>query len=436
MDQVAPVDLRFPECLAADFPEDVPAALAVTEAIVASIGGADFGALSRNSPQLEASQWQWASHLRCSVARLVHATAALRARGVRSGRVLDFGAYFGNFSLLMARQGFTVDALDAFRQYAPALDGPNALLRAAGVRLLDFADVGRELEQLPDAEYDVVLCTGVVEHIPHTPRFLLEALDRVLKFGGQLVVDTPNLAHIYNRQRFARGESVHADLPSQYYAPRPFEGHHREYTLAELVWMLNQIGHEAIQLEAYNYSVYEQETLRGRDVTNHWAMVKDPTLREYLLAVSTKPAVRAAALARVDQIAWKPALVDPERYWLAALPPDLAAPVVSLEGERMLTVLQQEIDQRDRLLTEAQAALQAEAERQRGLEAEVARRDGLLRDGEATLQREVSRRDALLQDAEALLQREVQRRDSIIDRLRGQLPLWRRLWARLTRTPL
>lgn len=399
MSSVDRVDLNFPHCLVADFPQDVPDALAVVDAIVASIAGADFRALARNSPALDASQWQWSTYLKCSVARMVHAVSALRERGVSGGRVLDVGAYFGNFSLLLARKGFSVDALDAFGSYAPALDGPNALLRAAGVRLLDFDVVGRELEHMPAAEYDVVLCTGVIEHIPHTPRFLLEALNRVLKVGGQLVLDTPNFAHIYNRQKFARGDSVMADLPAQYYSERPFEGHHREYTSAELVWMLAQLGHENLRIEAFNYSAYEQSTLLGRDVTNHWAMVQDPTMREYLLTVSTKPASPTEAPpARVDEAASTAALVDPERYWQRALPADLPPPKVSTEGEQMLIAQQREIDQRDALLADTQATLLKEVALQQSIQAEVTKRDDMLRQLEARLQGDIQLRDRLLDD--------------------------------------
>ncbi|MDP3716244.1 MAG: class I SAM-dependent methyltransferase [Acidobacteriota bacterium] len=402
MSSVDRVDLNFPDCLAADFPQDVPAALAVVDDIVASIAGADFRSLARNSPALDASQWQWSTYLKCSVARMVHASSALRERGITGGRALDVGAYFGNFSLLLARQGFSVDALDAFGSYAPALDGPNALLRAAGVRLLDFAAVGRELEQLPAAEYDVVLCTGVIEHIPHTPRFLLAGLDRVLKVGGQLVLDTPNFAHIYNRQKFSRGESVMADLPAQYYSERPFEGHHREYTVAELSWMLAQLGHDDLRVEAFNYSAYEQATLLGRDVANHWAMVQDPTMREYLLTVSTKPAAPPATPpARVDDAVWAAALVDPERYWQQALPADLPRPSVSTEGEQMLIALQREIDQRDGLLAETQATLLKEVALQQSIQAEVTRRDDMLRQLEGYLQGEIQLRDRLLDELRA-----------------------------------
>ena len=127
-------------------------------------------------------------------------------------------------------------------------------------------------------------------------------------------------------------------------------------------------------------------------------------MREYLLTVSTKPATRGPAPSRVEDVAWQATVVDPEHYWQHALPSDLPAPTVSSEGEQMLTVLQSEIDLRDVLLNE--------------------------------LQPQINRRDALLREADERMQQEVQRRDRIIEDLRARLPLWRKLWARVTRTPI
>ena len=100
------LNLDFPHCLEADFPDDLPGACSAFESIADAIAGADFSALSRRSPAL--TGFDWRSYLRCSIARMVHAGAALRRRGVVSGRLLDYGSYFGNFALMFARAGFSV----------------------------------------------------------------------------------------------------------------------------------------------------------------------------------------------------------------------------------------------------------------------------------------------------------------------------------------
>jgi len=389
------LDLDFPRCLEADFPDDLPGARSAFESISAAIAGADFAALARRSPALKG--FDWPGYLRCSIARMVHAGAALRRRGVVSGRLLDYGSYFGNFALMFARAGFSVDAVDSYRGYAHAFDGPRRVLAEAGAHLYDFADVGFELHEL-DQRYDVVLCMGVIEHVPSSPRPLLDTLNRVLRPGGLLVIDTPNLVHLYNRQKFARGETVLADIQAQYETELPFEGHHREYTIPELVWMLRRIGHAQISVEAFNYSSYALGTLFSRDVHNHWNMVRDPTMREYLMTVSARPATDAVAAG--DPRDWRALIEDPEQSWLRALPAVMVDQPrqVDVDRELQLVKMQDEISRRD-------------VER-------------------AAVQHEVNVRDEMLRDLHDRFVHEVQLRDEIIDGLRQELDWMRRGWRR------
>jgi SAM-dependent methyltransferase len=242
-----------------------------------------------------------------------------------------------------------------------------------------------------------VLCMGVIEHIPSSPRPLLDTLNRVLRPGGLLVIDTPNLVHLYNRQKFARGETVLADIQAQYETALPFEGHHREYTIEELVWLLRRIGHHGISVEAFNYSSYALGTLVARDVHNHWNMVRDPTMREYLMTVSVKPADGAAP--DPDARDWRALIDDPERSWLRALPAVMQdQPPFDADRELHLVRMQHEINVRD-------------AER-------------------AALQQEVNLRDDMLRDVHDRMVREVQRRDEIIDGLRREQDWMRRGWRR------
>jgi len=395
MELTEALDLDFPRCLEADFPADLPGASAAFDAIAEAIAGADFAPLARRSPAL--AGFDWPGYLRCSIARMVHAGAALRRRGVVSGRLLDYGSYFGNFALMFARAGFAVDAVDSYRAYEQVFDGPKRLLADAGVTLHDFADVGYGLAGL-DANYDVVLCMGVIEHIPSSPRPLLETLDRALRPGGLLVIDTPNLVHLYNRQKFARGETVLADIQAQYETELPFEGHHREYTMPALVWMLRRIGHQSISVEAFNYSSYALGTLFARDVHNHWNMVRDPAMREYLMTVSARP--ESGAVVAPDDRDWRALVEDPERSWLRALPAAMADQPTQVDVDRELQLVK--------------------------MQGEINRRD----EERAAVQHEVNVRDEMLKELHDRFVHEVQRRDGIIDGLRREQDWMRRGWRR------
>jgi SAM-dependent methyltransferase len=282
------LDLGFPDVLAQRFPETFDLATRAADDVLAATRGADFTVLARRSPGLHG--YDWCAYIRCSVIRMVNALEVLRGAGVVTGRILDYGAYFGNMALFCRLAGYEVAAADGYRDYGDVFDGCRRDLRAAGIEILDFADVGLDLRGIGPESFDAVLALGVIEHVPHTPRGLLESLNRVLRPGGVLVLDTPNLAYLYTRERLARGETVFLPIEQQYETEVPFEGHHREYTPREIRWMLERLGHSVAELRTFNYSLYASGTLTGDDVARYRAMERDPELREIILAASIKPA--------------------------------------------------------------------------------------------------------------------------------------------------
>src|SRR5688572_146420 len=99
-----------------DYPADADPAWEATRAIVDVVEGRDFNALGKHSPGLK--NYPWRLYLELSVIRMVRAGAMLRNAAVpMSGRVLDFGSYFGNFALFARRLGYQVDAADNYASY-------------------------------------------------------------------------------------------------------------------------------------------------------------------------------------------------------------------------------------------------------------------------------------------------------------------------------
>lgn len=280
------LDVAFPESLERAFPSEFPDVWRITNEVIALNEGADFSGLERRSPGLRG--YDWPGYLRCSTARLVRVAQHLRTANVQ-GPVLDLGAYFGNASLLCRQLGYEVDALDSYAAYRPSFEANIRLMRHRGVRVLDFSEVGYDLSGLSGGSYGAVLCLGVIEHVPHTPRPMLQALLRVLKPGGTLLLDTPNIAYLYNRRKLARGESIMAPIASQFDAEVPFEGHHREYSSAEVTWMLERVGFEQVWTDTFNYSYYALSELSGDDLECHRIMEADPSARELILAGARKP---------------------------------------------------------------------------------------------------------------------------------------------------
>lgn len=381
--------LEFPECLRDDFADELPLAFAVTDDVVRSLEGRDLRPLAVRSPGL--TDFDWVNYLRCSIVRLVHASAAIKRRGVVAGSVLDCGAYFGNFSLLFRRLGFTVDAVDAFGAYGAAMVDSVRLLEQERVRIIDFEDVGFDLSGLPDASYDLVMCGGVIEHVPHTPRPLLEAFARVLRPGGVLVLDTPNQAYVYNRQKLIRGESIMAPIAQQFLSEGAFEGHHREFTAAEGVWMLETVGYTSISVELFNYSLYGLSELRGRDLANYWTSVADPSSREVLMMAAHTP---RGPLAEVTHQDWQNLYIETEpssrRRLLEA---GFTAAIDG--GDQEIAHLVEEVERRDKLLADLAEHVRRDVELRDRM---LADRDRLVRDVEVRLQHEIAERDRLLED--------------------------------------
>jgi 2-polyprenyl-3-methyl-5-hydroxy-6-metoxy-1,4-benzoquinol methylase len=278
------VEIDLPATLSAHYPEEYPLARAATEQVLAAFKGVDLDQLAKQSPSLKG--YDWTNYLRCSQCRIVRFHRALAQHLPAGARVLDFGSYFGNFGLALTSAGFRVDAIDSYATYGDALARAVDLQRSIGISIHDFSKVGYDLAGLAPHSFDAVVCAGVIEHMAHTPRLLLESLTRVLKPGGIMVMDTPNLAYLYKRLALLDGRSVFPPIADQFYTQIPFEGHHREYVVSELEWILKAAGHEVLSVEVYNYSLYGLKELTGDDAIYFREMEADPTLREVILTVS------------------------------------------------------------------------------------------------------------------------------------------------------
>jgi len=279
------LNLNYPEALRAQHPITFTVANQVTEELISDIKERKLSLLTPNAPDL--INYDWKSYLNCSLVRMLKVSDLIEKLGPNL-KILDVGSYFGNFALFCSRLGHTVDVVDNYKDYAESLNFVTDKLKKNKIEVHEILDVGYDLSGLAKESYDVVLCLSVIEHIPHTPRFLMQALSSVLKNSGHLILETPNLAYVYNRQKLMRGSSVHPPIQSQYFTQLPFQGHHREYTIDEIQWILEENQFSVVNLDTYLYSLYGLPHLKGIDLINFAKMQLDMTSRELIIALAKK----------------------------------------------------------------------------------------------------------------------------------------------------
>jgi 2-polyprenyl-3-methyl-5-hydroxy-6-metoxy-1,4-benzoquinol methylase len=105
------------------------------------------------------------------------------------GRLLDVGCAYGWFGEVARERGWDVAGVEAAEE-------PASAARNAG---LDVVTGTLENVAYPEARFDVVTLWDVLEHVPDIDGFLNE-VRRVLKPGGLLALQSPNIRSVMARQ--------------------------------------------------------------------------------------------------------------------------------------------------------------------------------------------------------------------------------------------
>lgn len=150
-----------------------------------------------------------------------------------------------------------------------------------------------------DNSFDLVLCSEVVEHLPHSPLPALAEMYRVTKPGGFLLVTTPNITRSINQGKMLLGRSpmydIDALLANEGKGSNLYHRHNREYTLGELTRLVTHAGwtmHKKTHM--ISYSPFRRKNRTDHPVVwtgklaNYLAMAAVPRLRDTLLVIGKK----------------------------------------------------------------------------------------------------------------------------------------------------
>ena len=107
-------------------------------------------------------------------------------------------------------------------------------------------DVERDRFPYPDAYFDVGLCCELIEHLVEDPMHMLLELNRVLKWGGLLILTTPNLASAFSIKEAMAGSSPY--IYGSYNRTSRADRHSREYAPNDLKVAFKSAGFKLLKL--------------------------------------------------------------------------------------------------------------------------------------------------------------------------------------------
>ncbi len=149
--------------------------------------------------------------------------------------------------------------------------------------------------------FDLVLCSEVIEHLPHSPVPAMKEMYRVARRGGYVLITTPNIARSINQGKMLLGRapmySVDAFMENEGKGSNLYHRHNREFTLSELKKLVKHAGwkvDKAIHFISYppfrRRNKSDNPFLWTGKLANYLAMKAFPRLSDTLLVIGQKPA--------------------------------------------------------------------------------------------------------------------------------------------------
>jgi 2-polyprenyl-3-methyl-5-hydroxy-6-metoxy-1,4-benzoquinol methylase len=156
-------------------------------------------------------------------------------------RVLDVGAAYGTLLLYSALSGAACEGLDMTDQY-----WSQELERDYGI---GWSLCNIEAEDIPGAQqYDIILFTGILEHMIYNPLPVFEKFHRRLRLGGSVLLSTPWKRHFAPAQIYPDVEAMPFCKPGDTF----IDAEIKYYTIDELVVLTEASGFNIQSLRIHN----------------------------------------------------------------------------------------------------------------------------------------------------------------------------------------
>jgi SAM-dependent methyltransferase len=196
------------------------------------------------------------------------------------GKVLDIGIYPGLFTYVIKKLGVDVEGLDLEPARIPGEIGKFLKIHQGDIETGEIP--------LENSSYDAILLLAVLEHLRLNPLAVVRRLRELLKPGGRLFIQTPNLGFWRCRLKVLVGKSFDE---SPYAAYSRLEtlghpGHIRVYTMSEVKEVLEKCGFKIELARFFNNDDLEPFWPPGIRALNHFTGYL-PSLRRQLFVMAS-----------------------------------------------------------------------------------------------------------------------------------------------------
>jgi SAM-dependent methyltransferase len=190
-------------------------------------------------------------------------------------KVLDAGAGSGILAAALKTAGFEAHASDLHQGLA-----------IFEQESIPYQPWHLEAESAPyeDHSFDAVILSQTIEHFTYSPLKPLMEIHRIVRPGGIVIIDAPNISCFRNVTRLIRGKSLHWDLKKHYLEQIPetvhgipyYDRHNHEYSKDDLINIAEHFGtriEELAYYSSYNQKKYDFFTVLAshiRDSIKHW----------------------------------------------------------------------------------------------------------------------------------------------------------------------
>lgn len=207
------------------------------------------------------------------------------------GRILDIGDWDGLFSCSLLKLGFSVAAVDWAQPMSESFWKQ---------KNIEWHNLNIEADPLPfpDNEFRGIYMGQILEHFTYSPKKpFQEQITRVLKPGGFLVIDVPNVGELHNFRRLITGNNILYDYKLHYidaepilYKGRPyFSRHNHEFTPSDLKALADTCGLNVVNISYIQSIRHGKKGFRRLEVP--FSALRDliPLFRKSLMMVAQKP---------------------------------------------------------------------------------------------------------------------------------------------------